>query len=320
MSAEMQEIGKRNNRNPGHAWQDNELYSVFRPVIGYLPAWIFAVMSRWCYGHEVRMGLREIAEEAGVSRSSAHRATLAMQALNMIRIRDGRGRAAASYELCDLKEAARALGAQRDARRGSLTLNASQVRELKKRVAAALACVPVRDAKEEAAEPACVPVRDAKDCGNPPLVSQFVSQNRGVCVPDRGGPSITQRNKDIKTKPTPNPTRKRAGRSEQVSLSPEEQNATERVCRECGVTDPRWERAIGQALRKYGVQECKPPWDVGDAMIVAWRAHKEAARWLWRVSRPDKFFKHGLWLDEDRWSWDREKLERAGAARVGMER
>lgn len=332
MSTTGQVIGKRNKRNPGHCWQDNELYDVFQRVIGALAAHVFAQMTRWCYGHEVRMGLRELADEAGVSRSTAHRATLAMQAMGMIRIREGRGRGSASYELLDLKEAARALGARWEPGRASFVLTASQVRALKKRVAEALSSVPVRDASEGEPDTDSVPVRDANTCGNASVVSQVVSQIEGVCVPNRGGPSITQRHKDIKTKPTPvSPPASGPGsvariiRGSRMEAPPDAalEAAIGKLCRECDLADERQRRKIGEAIAQYAAKERMSADEAAAAMIEAWREYREAMPMLRFRWGPVKFITHGRWRNPDGWPWEMSLVKQesvAREARVGVAR
>jgi len=303
----MSGIGKRDKRNPGHCWQDNELYDVFQPVIGHVAAHVFAAMTRWCYGSEVRIGLRELAEEAGPGRSTVHRATMAMQAVGMIRIQGGRGRGSAAYELLDLKEAARALGAQWDPRRASYVLNKSQVQELKKRVAAALACVPQRDATERPAEGDCVPQRDAKPCANSPVVSQFVSQKRGVCVPNRGTPSITQRHKDIKTKPTPvSPPASGTGSvvSAGSTWDGKLDGATERLAMELDVSGRRQRKKLREAIGQYAHKERMSPDEAVAAMIAAWRewrAYCDRTPYLRYRWGPVKFICDGHWRRLETW-------------------
>jgi hypothetical protein len=355
------EIPKRDKRNPGHCWQDNELYDVFQPVLGALPTHVFAVMSRWCYGHEVQMGVREIAARAGVSRSTVQRAMLAMQALNMIRICEGRGRTAATWDLLDLKEAARALGAGFDARERCWTLSAHQQKDARKRIADAWrgagVCVSDGDAKhdeENSVEKACC-VSDRDATGS--VVSHVVSQNRGVCVPNRGGLLDIQDTKTLNKNPSPAPSRTTR---EGVSVSPARDTANplatrrekataldesspqrrgpiagdpegaavaaDRVMRECCFGGRRLPKLLGEVLARYAQQlaqvEGEEPDDAAfdasaSAMIAAWREYEESKQHLRWVCGPAKFFSGGMWLNADGWPWDRERMERERGARVG---
>ena len=330
------QVRVRDKRKPGHCWQDNELYDTFQPVIGAPVTNVYANMTRWAYGAEVKMGLREIASESGVSRSTAQRAVLAMQAMGMIRIRRGSGVKAASYDLLDLKEAAIAHGADWHPQRNSYVLSAGKITHLRKVVnkavgaaAVSIASVPHRDAS--------VPREDAR------LISDgtLVSHGRDASVPDSGVPYISN-TQDNKTTPTPTPSRREG---ERVSVSngdsllefkqqtPScddgevgESDDMGRVMRECGFSDPRLRLTIALAMsaelaRRQLAQEPEAnAAAIADLMIENFQAYirqQEFMRFTWS---PKKFFAQGHWLNWRGWPIDQERLDRARGAAVGSRR
>ncbi len=115
-------IKLRDKRKPGHCWQDNELYDCFQPVIGPLAVNVYVRITRECYGTTVKIGVRELAELTGISKSAVHRALAVLEAVGLVRAKRAAVKQAAEYDLADLKELAVRHGAVFDAGRFSYVL------------------------------------------------------------------------------------------------------------------------------------------------------------------------------------------------------
>ena len=89
-----------------------------------------------------------------------------------------------------------------------------------------------------------------------------------------------------------------------------------RVAEACGTEARGVVRAIRAQMKLRAARE--NPGDVGDAMIAAWREYAalgdELLRFVWG---PRKFFGEGHWAVPALWPVDKERRDRAAAARVG---
>lgn len=148
----MNDVKLRDQRKPGHCWQDNELYDAFGPVIGPNAVTVYTHMTRQCYGTEIRSSSRELARDSGLSKDTVLRSMRAMERIGMLR-NVGRGsRSVAEYHLVDLKELAESHGGVYDRRRVSYVFSEAQTAALK-----AIATGAVGDSQK----PATVAVGDS---------------------------------------------------------------------------------------------------------------------------------------------------------------
>lgn len=283
------------------------MYDVFQPLIGAQGAHVYAVMTRWIFGHRVRvgMGVREIATESGVSRSAAARAILAMEHLGMLRRERGRGAQSSVYELLDLKEAAEALGARWNPDRFSFQLSRARIAELRtglRHFFARSICVSVGDTSGCGKLPVCVSVGDAR--GTP------VSQNGGICVPPVGRVSSysTKQQNLQENPPLPLPP---AGGERDEAYDVE----AHRVALACRFTARGVERAIAEQLAAVLPEDLRA---VGDRMVARWQEYASLGEYLRFSWGPRKFFSLGMWEQPGLWPLDEEKLRLARAARVGL--
>jgi hypothetical protein len=103
----MDDVKLRDQRKPGHCWQDNELYDAFGPVIGPNAILVYVQMTRNCYGAEsIRLSSRDLARDSGLSKDTVWRAMRAMERVGMLRAVSGGKGKLAEYHLTDLKELA----------------------------------------------------------------------------------------------------------------------------------------------------------------------------------------------------------------------
>jgi DNA-binding transcriptional ArsR family regulator len=108
---------------PGFCWQENELYSLFQPIIGGLAVLVFVNLSRLAHGAEVTFSLRSLAKATTLSRASVSRALASLKHIGMVRLRVMGGNLDSKCELADLKKLAERLGARYDRGAASLVLS-----------------------------------------------------------------------------------------------------------------------------------------------------------------------------------------------------
>ena len=127
----MQDVKLRDQRKPGHCWQDNELYDAFGPVIGPNAVIVYTHMTRQCYGTEIRSSSRDLARDSGLSKDTVLRAMRAMERIGMLRAVGRGSRSVVEYHLVDLKELAESHGGVYDRRRVSYVFSEAQTAALK---------------------------------------------------------------------------------------------------------------------------------------------------------------------------------------------
>jgi hypothetical protein len=179
------EVKLRDKRRPGHCWQDNELYDVFQPIVGAQAVSVYVNLTRDCYGEtRVSYTLRKLADAMSVSRAAVWRNLAVLESVGVLRLIRGKGSGESSCELCDLKDAAEALGGVYNSRRSSFVLPEEKLAELRARVAsvresmqgkrqpeAVPVCVSQRDANSEESLAAPESRRDANGAGRDASVS-----------------------------------------------------------------------------------------------------------------------------------------------------
>jgi hypothetical protein len=199
------EVKLRDKRRPGHCWQDNELYDVFQPIVGTQAVSVYVNLTRDCYGETVvNYTLRKLAETMGVSRAAVWRNLAVLQSVGVLRLVKAKGSGHSSCELCDLKDAAEALGGVYRSRRSSFVLSAEKITELRARVAA------VRESMQGKKSAPTVPIsvsqRDAKDEQILPVPESRRDANgfrRDASVSLLGAPSIECEEEERKDPPYP---------------------------------------------------------------------------------------------------------------------
>lgn len=192
------EVKLRDKRRPGNCWQDNELYDVFQPIVGAQAVSVYVNLTRDCYGEtRVSYTLRKLAEAMSVSRAAVWRNLAVLESVGVLRLIRGKGSGESSCELCDLKDAAEALGGVYNSRRSSFLLPEEKLVELRARVAKVResmqgkkqsatvpVCVSQRDANSEESLAAPESRRDANGAGRDASVSLLALPNN-VCKEER---------------------------------------------------------------------------------------------------------------------------------------
>jgi hypothetical protein len=131
-----EEVGLRDARRPGHLWADNELFSVFAPVIGGHAVLVYVTMcaslSLECEFKEtrIRASSRQLAAMCGLGKDSVRRAMHLMERLGMLQAK-GAHRKTVEYHLVDLKDLAMKHGGSYERRRASYVLTSGQMAKLK---------------------------------------------------------------------------------------------------------------------------------------------------------------------------------------------
>jgi hypothetical protein len=104
------------------------------------------------------------------------------------------------------------------------------------------------------------------------------------------------------------------GEEERIAI----ERAVDQVCSALGIANRRKRRLLGKVIAMRA-EKGEPTPTIALAMIAA--ANKKAK--MAQLLRPmglDRFFGEGVWLDEDRWPWDKDALreeQRRTEARVG---
>lgn len=150
----MNDVKLRDQRKPGHCWQDNELYDAFGPVIGPNAVLVYVQMTRNCWGTEIRSSSRDLARDSGLSKDTVLRSMRAMERVGMLRSVGAGCRRVAEYNLVDLKELAQHHGGIFDRRRVSYVFSEGLTAALK-----------VLAAGTSFRSAATVAVRDSQDAG-----------------------------------------------------------------------------------------------------------------------------------------------------------
>lgn len=117
----------------------------------------------------------------------------------------------------------------------------------------------------------------------------------------------------------PNPLVTEGAEERQSAKREQVEDAISQVCSALGISNPRKRKVIGRAIELEAEKGEQPP-STALAMIAALRRKAELSGLL-RPCGLDKFLGDGLWLDEDRWYWDKDALRedrRRVEAGVGM--
>jgi hypothetical protein len=203
---DLQEIRVRDNRPSRFCWQDNELYDVFQPIIGSHAMVVYANLSRLAWGQpKIEIGVRKLATLTGQGEATVWRNVEVLAFLGVLRIEKGKGSAPSVFELCDLKDAAEALGATYHRHRASHVLSESRITELSTAVAALRK--KLQGKNDKPAGEVCVSHRNAADEAN--LAAPDSQRNASVSlrvasVSFDGAPSNVNKKEEQKS-PTPTP-------------------------------------------------------------------------------------------------------------------
>ncbi len=306
----------RDRRRPGHCWQDNELYDAFQPIIGPHAVLVYVHLTRDCYTGKVDYSIRDLADATGLSRMGVWRNLLVLEHVGILRLQKGRGSAASSCELLDLKDAAERLGGVYNRRQASFVFTDSLTAKLRLEVTELRKNMQKKPAKDDSV---CVPQSDAnvrKSVVVPIRESDTsVTLEGDLCHSDGGSHQYSEQDTILNTNPSPTPSLQEGAA---VSAGPHIDDALEHVMRECGFTDPRLKKALRSPLLLWKSRNTGLAYDAARAMIEAWREYQQVAELLRIHWGPRKFFTQGHWLKPDSWPVDRVKSLRHSDARIGI--
>jgi DNA-binding HxlR family transcriptional regulator len=96
----------RSERKPRHAWFDYEVLDVFGDQLGPFGITVYMVLARLCYGgYRVKMGQRELAQHARMSKTELRRTLARMIELGLVVETEGpTPKSRSSYDLMDVKD------------------------------------------------------------------------------------------------------------------------------------------------------------------------------------------------------------------------
>ena len=97
------------------------------------------------------------------------------------------------------------------------------------------------------------------------------------------------------------------------------QCAVEQVMSACGFTGAALTKSL-HAVAAPAVDNGREAPTVALAMIAAWKAQASNSHLLRVLYGAQKFFENGVWISQDRWHWDNEKLQQLRNASVGSQR
>lgn len=95
------------------------------------------------------------------------------------------------------------------------------------------------------------------------------------------------------------------------------------VMRCCGFVERNRRRGIGlviEAVLRRRLDDGDVLWKTAPAMVEAYARYVENGEFIKPRYGPVKFFELGIWDDEHKWHWDRQKLQLANGARLGSGR
>ncbi len=116
----------------GWCWQDNELYTVFLPIIGAYAVVIYCTLTAMSFcSPSVKYSIRALAESTQLSATTVLRALEMTESVGLIRLRKGSGSQRSICELVDPKTLAKSLGAVYESTTASFVLPTEAVERLK---------------------------------------------------------------------------------------------------------------------------------------------------------------------------------------------
>src|SRR5260370_10705667 len=94
----------RDRREPGHFWADNEIIDVFGDELGQNGISVYMTLTRFCYGTEVKLSLREIGAAARMGKDKVRRAMKVLVALGLvIETKGARVKTESTWSLANVK-------------------------------------------------------------------------------------------------------------------------------------------------------------------------------------------------------------------------
>lgn len=302
----------RDQRKPGHGWFDNEIYDVFGDELRQGGISVYMTLARLCWGTRVKMSLREMAGHARMSKDTFARNLKRVIELGLVIEHKGATpQSASTYDLVDVKELAAihmraAVQASRSVEtvsRGDSFRNVTMTQMLKPDAVTDL------ERKPGGGNIDCLTLRHEPDDVEifhpaPDSVTEVSQKCTDFATEVSQDVRHLRQDSRLKTKTTP--------------LPPQAGAALAKVKRECGISNPRLERVLGDAMTAELDRADAPEggWGEGDFAVVADRmvqAHRMLAKvggngLLFRRPKVREFFGEGLWRDDGLWPWNEVAL------------
>lgn len=323
----------RDRREPGHFWADNEIIDVFGDALGQNGISVYMTMTRFCFGTEVKLSLRDIAAAARMGKDTVARSMKVLVTLGLVIETKGlRSKTVSTWALASVKALTQEYIRQSVSPRDRLEERKTEeaVSAARKSTLAEMVALPSEN---------CLPVRQ--------MVSLADSVDKKICAA-QDETDLSQNDPDFETDlshqtvpfnyktqdtrlqdTTPLPPK-----GERVSLSATNRGADQpaadamtrnakgrlvcedavtKVMRECNFADERLRSVIAAGMRSYHAKTDEPA-DcnrTAELMVESYGRYAEYASLLRFIVGPRKFILHGLWLDERLWPWDQEKVNAA---------
>jgi len=323
----------RDRREPGHFWADNEIIDVFGDELGQNGISVYMTMTRFCYGVEVRLSLRDIAAAARMSKDTVARSMKVLVALGLvIETKGARAKTVSTWSLANVKALVQEYVRQSVSPRDRL--QTLQTHETPNSGAASTLvgllkeqrenCLTVRqnDSEHDSVDKDISVAPDATDLSHD--CTDFATD-----LSHQTGPLIdkTQDTK-LQDKYTPQPPSQATGECGVSRFAGEDPmqgrgEAVTKVMRELNITESRMMPVIARAIDGFRAKTDAPPDSnaVAELMVTARRAYLANAYVLKYQVGLRKFIALGIWADERQWVFDLNQvrdMERRNHASVGV--
>jgi hypothetical protein len=322
MSANETKARLRDRREPGHFWADNEIIDVFGDELGQNGISVYMTMTRFCFGTEVRLSLREIAAAARMSKDTVARSMKVLVALGLvIETKGARAKTVSTWSLANVKalvqEYIRESVSPRD--RLKTSQSCETVRPAAQTTLVQLVkeqrtnCLTVRQIEKET-KPSCstdFPVDKKNSVAQDATDLSQMEAGFETDLSHQTGPLI-YKTQDTKLQDKNNPLPPSQANGEQVSSDAGQAcgEAVRKVMRELNLTERRTERLIAKTIKAFRAKTDSPP-DcnaVAELMIGRRNDYLECEAFLKFQVGVRKFFSEGVWLDPRLWVVDRQAV------------
>lgn len=315
----------RDRREPGHFWADNEIIDVFGDELGQNGISVYMTMTRFCYGAEVRLSLREIAAAARMSKDTVARSMKVLVAVGLvIETKGARTKTVSTWSLANVKALVQVYVKQSVSRTVSQgdRLPTLQMHETPNPGAASTLVGLLKEQREN-----CLTVRqmDAEPISYDKKISRAHSET-DLSQKDPGfetdlshqaGPLIYKTQDTRLQNKTPLPPSQATGELCVSRVAGENgakhcDDAVRKVMRELNLTERRMVAVIARAIEGYRAKTDEPPGcnAVAEQMVQSRMNYLGLGELLKYQVGVRKFFANGLWLDSRQWVLDKDELQR----------
>ena len=317
----------RDRREPGHFWADNEIIDVFGDELGQNGISVYMTMTRFCYGAEVRLSLREIAAAARMSKDTVARSMKVLVSVGLvIETKGAKAKTVSTWSLANVKALVQSYvrqSAPRTVSQGDRLVEAKTQESVSAARHSTLVeivkeqrgnCLTVRQSgsEEESVDKKFCVAQDATDLSqNEAGYETDLSQSEGSHLYSKTQDTKLQDNNPLPPSQANGDCARMAGKPAAKNEMPACEEAVRKVMRELNLTERRMVPVIAHAIESYRAKTDDPPNcnAVAEMMVKARHEYLEHEELLKFQVGVRKFFAHGIWADPRQWVFDHEKYE-----------